>query len=434
ELKMVFAPPPAALSRRVVVTGLGAVTPLGVGLEATWNRLIHGDCGVSAITSFDTHGLECKVGGQVPDSFNALDHINPREARSQDVRFISFAIAAANEAIRDANWTPTTESQKERAGVAIGAGIGNLQEIVDTGALIQQQKFRRVSPFFVPRILINLAAGHVSMMHGLKGPNHACTTACATGSHSIGDAYRFIRNGDADVMVAGGSEASLNPLSFCGFLQAKALATKVIHAPAEASRPFDQHRDGFVMGEGAGVVDYDHAKARGAKIYGEVRGYGLSGDAHHLTAPHESGDGAFRAMQAALGQSGLDITDIDYINAHATSTPLGDAAENRAIKRLFGKLPLRNTEHWPCLMSRCRGPRGAVGHLLGAAGAVEAIFALKALHENIAPPTLNLTSQTAEFDLNYVANVAQTAPIRAVLSNSFGFGGTNSSLCFATLD
>ncbi|ETV74955.1 beta-ketoacyl-acyl-carrier-protein synthase II [Aphanomyces astaci] len=425
---MVFAPPPAALSRRVVVTGLGAVTPLGVGLEATWNRLIHGDCGVSAITSFDTHGLECKVGGQVPDSFNALDHINPREARSQDVRFISFAIAAANEAIRDANWTPTTESQKERAGVAIGAGIGNLQEIVDTGSLIQQQKFRRVSPFFVPRILINLAAGHVSMMHGLKGPNHACTTACATGSHSIGDAYRFIRNGDADVMVAGGSEASLNSLSFCGFLRAKALATKFNESPAEASRPFDQHRDGFVMGEGAGVVvleDYDHAKARGAKIYGEVRGYGLSGDAHHLTAPHESGDGAFRAMQAALGQSGLDITEIDYINAHATSTPLGDAAENRAIKRLFG-------DHASNL--RVSSTKGAVGHLLGAAGAVEAIFALKALHENIAPPTLNLTSQTAEFDLNYVANVAQTAPIRAVLSNSFGFGGTNSSLCFATLD
>ncbi|RHZ26105.1 hypothetical protein DYB37_007233 [Aphanomyces astaci] len=331
---MVFAPPPAALSRRVVVTGLGAVTPLGVGLEATWNRLIHGDCGVSAITSFDTHGLECKVGGQVPDSFNALDHINPREARSQDVRFISFAIAAANEAIRDANWTPTTESQKERAGVAIGAGIGNLQEIVDTGSLIQQQKFRRVSPFFVPRILINLAAGHVSMMHGLKVPSIPRTHA----NVSVKLPFRY-----ADVMVAGGSEASLNPLSFCGFLRAKALATKVIHAPAEASRPFDQHRDGFVMGEGAGVVDYDHAKARGAKIYGEVRGYGLSGDAHHLTAPHESGDGAFRAMQAALGQSGLDITDIDYINAHATSTPLGDAAENRAIKRLFGKLPLRNT-------------------------------------------------------------------------------------------
>ncbi|RHY05354.1 hypothetical protein DYB36_006569, partial [Aphanomyces astaci] len=415
ELKMVFAPPPAALSRRVVVTGLGAVTPLGVGLEATWNRLIHGDCGVSAITSFDTHGLECKVGGQVPDSFNALDHINPREARSQDVRFISFAIAAANEAIRDANWTPTTESQKERAGVAIGAGIGNLQEIVDTGALIQQQKFRRVSPFFVPRILINLAAGHVSMMHGLKVP-------------SIYLVLMYLLSYHADVMVAGGSEASLNPLSFCGFLRAKALATKVIHSPTEASRPFDQHRDGFVMGEGAGVVhnqDYDHAKARGAKIYGEVRGYGLSGDAHHLTAPHESGDGAFRAMQAALGQSGLDITEIDYINAHATSTPLGDAAENRAIKRLFG-------DHASNL--RVSSTKGAVGHLLGAAGAVEAIFALKALHENIAPPTLNLTSQTAEFDLNYVANVAQTAPIRAVLSNSFGFGGTNSSLCFATLD
>ncbi|ETV95765.1 beta-ketoacyl-acyl-carrier-protein synthase II, variant [Aphanomyces invadans] len=339
---MVFGPPPTALSRRVVVTGLGAVTPLGVGIEATWKRLIDGECGISAITSFDTTGLECKIGGQVPDTFHAVDHINPREARSQDVRFISFAIAAANEALRDANWTPKTEQDKVRAGVAIGAGIGNLQEIADTGMLIQQQKFRRVSPFFVPRILINLAAGHVSMMHELKGPNHACTTACATGSHSIGDAYRFIRNGDADVMVAGGTEASLTPLSICGFLRAKALATKFNESPHQASRPFDEHRDGFVMGEGAGMCvleEYDHAKARGARIYGEIRGYGLSGDAHHLTAPRENGDGAYRAMESALRQSGLEPSDIDYINAHATSTPLGDAAENRAIKRLFGTHP-----------------------------------------------------------------------------------------------
>ncbi|ETV95764.1 beta-ketoacyl-acyl-carrier-protein synthase II [Aphanomyces invadans] len=425
---MVFGPPPTALSRRVVVTGLGAVTPLGVGIEATWKRLIDGECGISAITSFDTTGLECKIGGQVPDTFHAVDHINPREARSQDVRFISFAIAAANEALRDANWTPKTEQDKVRAGVAIGAGIGNLQEIADTGMLIQQQKFRRVSPFFVPRILINLAAGHVSMMHELKGPNHACTTACATGSHSIGDAYRFIRNGDADVMVAGGTEASLTPLSICGFLRAKALATKFNESPHQASRPFDEHRDGFVMGEGAGMCvleEYDHAKARGARIYGEIRGYGLSGDAHHLTAPRENGDGAYRAMESALRQSGLEPSDIDYINAHATSTPLGDAAENRAIKRLFGAHAYN---------LRVSSTKGAVGHLLGAAGAVEAIFALKALHENIAPPTLNLTHATAEFDLNYVPLVAQVAPIRAVLTNSFGFGGTNSSLCFAALD
>ncbi|EQC35249.1 3-oxoacyl-[acyl-carrier-protein] synthase II [Saprolegnia diclina VS20] len=421
-----FPPPPAALSRRVVITGLGAVTPLGVGLEATWNRLINGDCGISTLTSFDTTGLDCTVGGQVPD-FDPLEHINRREARSQDVRFISFAIAAANEAIKDAQWTPASDAAKERAGVAIGAGIGNLQEIVETAALVQQQKYRRVSPFFVPRILINLAAGHVSMMHGLKGPNHACTTACATGSHSIGDAYRFIRNGDADVMVAGGSEASLNPLSMCGFLRAKALATKFNDNPEAASRPFDAQRDGFVMGEGAGVCfleEYEHAKARGARIYGEIRGYGLSGDAHHLTAPTENGDGAFRAMQSAVAQSGLQFSDIGYINAHATSTPLGDAAENRAIKRLFGShaynLSVSST-------------KGAVGHLLGAAGAIEAIFALKAMHESVLPPTLNLHEKIDEFDLDYVPLEAKARTVNAVLSNSFGFGGTNSSLCFAKI-
>ncbi|KAF0720813.1 Aste57867_8 [Aphanomyces stellatus] len=445
---MVFGPPPAALSRRVVVTGLGAVTPLGVGLEATWKRLIQGECGVSKITAFDTTGLDCNVAAQVPDDFDPLEHINKREARSQDVRFISFAIAAANEAIRDAQWAPTTEAQKERAGVAIGAGIGNLQEIVDTAALIHEKKYRRVSPFFVPRILINLAAGHVSITHGLKGPNHACTTACATGSHSIGDAYRFIRNGDADVMVAGGTEASLNPISMCGFLRAKALATKFNDKPHAASRPFDAARDGFVMGEGAGICfleEYEHAKARGARIYGEIRGYGLSGDAHHMTAPHESGDGAYRAMESALRQSGLQASDIKYINAHATSTPLGDAAENRAIKRLFG--PSFSLSH--VVQSResvspigahaynlsVSSTKGAVGHLLGAAGAVEAIFSLKALHENVLPPTLNLTNLSDDFDLDYVPLQAKRGvEVNAVLSNSFGFGGTNSSLCFAKID
>ncbi|CAK4361285.1 unnamed protein product [Aphanomyces euteiches] len=425
---MVFGPPPAALSRRVVVTGLGAVTPLGVGLEETWTRLIKGECGISTITKFDTTGLDCTVAGQVPDSFDPLEHINKREARSQDVRFISFAMAAANEAIRDAKWSPTTESEKHRAGVAIGAGIGNLTDIMDTSALIQEKKYRRVSPFIVPRILINLAAGHVSIMHGLKGPNHACTTACATGSHSIGDAYRLIRNGDADVMVAGGTEASLNPFAVVGFQRAKAIATKFNDTPTEASRPFDARRDGFIMGEGAGICfleEYEHAKARGAKIYGEIRGYGLSGDANHMTAPPEDGDGAHRAMESALRQSGLDATDIKYINAHATSTPLGDAAENRAIKRLFGKhaydLSVSST-------------KGAVGHLLGAAGAVEAIFALKALHENVLPPTLNLTSPGEEFDLDYVPLQAKHGKsIDAVLTNSFGFGGTNSSLCFAKI-
>ncbi|RHY32962.1 hypothetical protein DYB32_002071 [Aphanomyces invadans] len=373
---MVFGPPPTALSRRVVVTGLGAVTPLGVGIEATWKRLIDGECGISAITSFDTTGLECKIGGQVPDTFHAVDHINPREARSQDVRFISFAIAAANEALRDANWTPKTEQDKVRAGVAIGAGIGNLQEIADTGMLIQQQKFRRVSPFFVPRILINLAAGHVSMMHELK----VSSTSSWTGQRrraAVGSKPRMhhsVRYREPQYW----RRLSLHSKRRSRYRAMVSTLTRFVQfneSPHQASRPFDEHRDGFVMGEGAGmcvlevpsrartamtrrhVQEYDHAKARGARIYGEIRGYGLSGDAHHLTAPRENGDGAYRwvpchsrvarrylstppsAMESALRQSGLEPSDIDYINAHATSTPLGDAAENRAIKRLFGTHP-----------------------------------------------------------------------------------------------
>ncbi|DBA04067.1 TPA: hypothetical protein N0F65_009414 [Lagenidium giganteum] len=433
--QLAYAPPPPAPTRRVVVTGLGAVTPFGVGLEHSWNALLasesNGGLPPQTIDAFDTTGLGCTIAAQVPRGdaaahhFRANDWINPKNQRSQEVDFIAFAMAAAKEAIQDSGWSPSSDEERERAGVAVGAGIGNIQDIVDVGRLIDEKKYRRVSPFFIPRILINLAAGHISMEYGLKGPNHSCVTACATGSHSIGDAFRFIRHGEADVMVAGGAEASINAISVCGFLRSQALATKFNDRPTEASRPFDSRRDGFVMGEGAGVVvleEYEHAKRRGARIYAEVRGYGLSGDSHHMTAPPENGDGARRAMQAALQQSGLQLSDIGYINAHATSTPLGDRAENAAVKTLFGE----HAEHLGMSSTK-----GAVGHLLGAAGAVEAIFAIKALHHNVMPPTLNLTETTEEFTLNYVPRAPQEKELRAVMSNSFGFGGTNSALCFS---
>uniref|UniRef100_K3WGD3 3-oxoacyl-[acyl-carrier-protein] synthase n=1 Tax=Globisporangium ultimum (strain ATCC 200006 / CBS 805.95 / DAOM BR144) TaxID=431595 RepID=K3WGD3_GLOUD len=428
--QLAFGAPPTAPTRRVVVTGLGAVTPFGVGVQNSWDALLRSQSAIKTIESFDTEGLVCSIAAQVPrgdgeHAFRVRDFANPKNLRSQEVDFIGFALAAAKEAIADSGWTPNSDEERERAGVAIGAGIGNIQEIVDVGQLVREKKYRRVSPFFIPRILINLAAGHVSIEHGLKGPNHSCVTACATGSHSIGDAFRFIRHGDADVMVAGGTEASINEISICGFLRSQALSTKFNDRPAEASRPFDTQRDGFVMGEGAGIVvleEYEHAKKRGARIYAEVRGYGLSGDSHHMTAPPENGDGARRAMKAAIAQSGLALSDIGYINAHATSTPLGDRAENSAVKDLFGD----HAQHLGFSSTK-----GAVGHLLGAAGAVEAIFAIKALHHNVMPPTLNLHETTEEFTLNYVPNQPQEKELHAVLSNSFGFGGTNSSLCFS---
>ncbi|GAB9469897.1 Beta-ketoacyl-acyl-carrier-protein synthase ii [Globisporangium polare] len=404
--QLAFAPPPPAPTRRVVVTGLGAVTPFGVGLQHSWDALLGSQSAIKTIDKFDTEGLACTIAGQVPrgdgeHAFRAKDWANPKSLRSQDVDFIAFALAAAKEAILDSGWTPNSDEERERAGVCVGAGIGNIQEIVDVGQLIVEKKYRRVSPFFIPRILINLAAGHISIEHGLKGPNHSCVTACATGSHSIGDAFRFIRHGDADVMVAGGTEASINEISICGFLRSQALSTKFNDSPSGASRPFDSQRDGFVMGEGAGVVvleEYEHAKKRGARIYAEVRGYGLSGDSHHMTAPTENGDGARRAMRAAIAQSGLALSDIGYINAHATSTPLGDRAENAAVKELFG-------EH---------------AQNLGFSST-----------KNVMPPTLNLSETTEEFTLNYVPNQPQEKELRAVLTNSFGFGGTNSSLCFS---
>ncbi|TYZ56904.1 hypothetical protein PybrP1_006070 [[Pythium] brassicae (nom. inval.)] len=430
--QLAFAPPPPAPTRRVVVTGLGAVTPYGVGLQHSWEALLNSQSAITTIEKFDTAGLGCSIAGQVPrgdgeHAFRVKDWANPKSLRSQDVDFIAFALAAAREAIQDSGWSPTSDAERERAGVAIGAAIGNVQDIADVGQLVAEKKYRRVSPFFIPRVLINLAAGHVSIEHGLKarGPNHSCVTACATGSHSIGDAFRFIRHGDADVMVAGGTESTINEITTCGFLRSQALATKFNDRPTEASRPFDAQRDGFVMGEGAGVVvleEYEHAKRRGARIYAEVRGYGLSGDSYHMTAPTDNGDGARRAMEAAVAQSGLALSDIGYINAHATSTPLGDRAENAAVKALFGT----HAQHLGVSSTK-----GAIGHLLGAAGAVEAIFAIKALHHNVMPPTLNLNETTEEFTLNYVAKQPQEKELRAVLTNSFGFGGTNSSLCFS---
>ncbi|KAG1711054.1 hypothetical protein DVH05_013771 [Phytophthora capsici] len=425
-----FGALPPTPNRRVVVTGLGAVTPFGVGVSRSWDALLDSQCAIRTVDALADTDLKCTIGAAVPrgegdGAFRTKDWVNLKNLRAQEPDFIAFTLAAADEALKDSGWSPQSDEERERAGVAIGAGMGNIQEVMDVGQLIKDKKYRRVSPFFVTRILINLAAGHVSIEHGLKGPNHSCVTACATGSHSIGDAANLIRHGNADVMIAGGTEATLNEISICAFMRAQALSTKFNDRPQEASRPFDSQRDGFVMGEGAGILvleEYEHAKKRGAKIYAEVRGYGLSGDSNHITAPLESGDGARRAMQSAIEQSGVSLSDIGYINAHATSTPLGDRAENAAVKDLFG-------EHANHLgMS---STKGAIGHLLGAAGAIEAIFSIKALHHNVMPPTLNLTETTEEFTLNYVPNQPQEKELRAVLTNSFGFGGTNASLLFA---
>ncbi|KAG7389608.1 hypothetical protein PHYPSEUDO_010005 [Phytophthora pseudosyringae] len=440
-----FAPPPPVPPRRVVVTGLGAVTPFGVGVERAWEHILDSQCAIQSLDMLVDSGLNCTVGATVPKgdeqgAFHTKDWTNPKSFRAQEVDHVAIALAAADEALKDSRWTPQSDEERERAGVAIGAACGNIQEVMDVGALIKEKKFHRVSPFFVPRILINLAAGHVSIEHGLKlgtcalihsvsppaqGPVHSCVTACATGSHSIGDAARFIQHGDADVMVAGGTEPTINEMAICAFDRPRALSTKYNDHPKEASRPFDSKRDGFVMGEGAGIVvleEYEHAKKRGARIYAEVRGYGLSGDGSHITAPLKNGDGARRAMQSAIAQSGLALSDIGYVNAHAAGTPLGDRAENAAIKTLFGghayKLAVSST-------------KGSIGHLQGSAGAVEAIFAVKALHHNVMPPTLNLTETTQEFTLNYVPNQPQEKELHAVMSNSFGFGGTNASLLFA---
>jgi 3-oxoacyl-[acyl-carrier-protein] synthase II len=415
--------------RRVVVTGLGLVTPLGCGVQATWSRLIAGESGLGKIDRFDASDLPARVAAQLPAGETADGHWNPddwldkREQRKVDP-FITYGLAAAQQAVDDSGWLPTDEEDRCRTGVMIGSGIGGLGTIADTAVTLHEKGPRRVSPFFIPAALINLISGQASIRFGFKGPNHAPVTACATGAHAIGDAGRLIQFGDADVMLAGGSEAAICRLGIAGFAAARALSTGFNDEPQRASRPWDKDRDGFVMGEGAGVVvleEYEHAKARGAKIYAELRGYGLSGDAHHITAPAEDGSGGYRAMTAALKRADLGTTDIDYINAHGTSTPLGDEIELGAVKRLFGR-----HAHELAMSST----KSSIGHLLGAAGAVEAIFSILAVRDSVLPPTLNLDNPSEGCDLNLVAKTAQKRPVRAALSNSFGFGGTNASLIF----
>ncbi len=416
--------------RRVVVTGLGLVSPLGCGVQVNWSRLINSESGIGAIQSFDVSDLPAKIAGQVPRGetsegrFNADDWVKPKEQRRMD-DFIIYALAASEQALNDAEWKPEDEESRERTGVMIGSGIGGLNEIAKGALTIEHGGGpRKLSPFFIPAALINLASGHLSIRFGFKGPNHSVVTACATGAHAIGDAARLIILDDADVMVAGGTESAVCRLGIAGFTAAKALSTRFNDTPEKASRPWDVDRDGFVMSEGAASLvleEYEHAKKRGARIYGEVVGYGLSGDAYHITAPSSDGGGAYRCMKAALQRAQMDPSDIDYINAHGTSTPLGDEIELGAVKRLFGdaayKLSMSST-------------KSAVGHLLGAAGAAEALFSLKAMEAGVVPPTLNLDQPSEGCDLDLVPHVAKERPVRAVMSNSFGFGGTNASLIF----
>ena len=413
--------------RRVVVTGLGIVSPLGCGVERTWKRLINGESGIRAIEHFDVSDLAAKVAGVIPRGTGEgeldLDKVVPAKERRRMDDFIVYGLAAAQEAIADSGWTPEDDEGRERTGVMIGSGIGGLPAIAEGALTLKDNGPRRVSPFFIPSALINLVSGHVSIQYGFKGPNHAVVTACATGAHASGDAARLIMFGDADVMVAGGAESAVCRLGIAGFAACKALSTARNDDPQAASRPWDKDRDGFVMGEGAGVLvleELEHAKARGAKIYGEVIGYGMSGDAYHITAPAEDGNGAFRAMQAALKRAELQPGDIDYINAHGTAT-MGDVIELGAVKRLFG-----NAIETVSMSST----KSAIGHLLGAAGAVEAIFSLLAIRDQIAPPTLNLDNPDEGCDIDLVAKVAKKREINYAMSNSFGFGGTNASLIF----
>jgi 3-oxoacyl-[acyl-carrier-protein] synthase II len=420
--------------RRVVVTGLGIVSPLGVGVEHNWRAILAGRSGISGIQSFDVGDLPAKIAGQVPRGdkasglFNADDYVPPKEQKKMDT-FIIYAIGAAHEAVADSGWVPADDEERERTGVMVGSGIGGLNYIYEASVMLHERGPRRISPFFIPASLINEASGHISINYGFRGPNHSVVTACSTGAHAIGDAARLIALDEADVMVAGGAEAAVCRLGIAGFAACRALSTGFNDTPEEASRPFDRGRDGFVMGEGAGIVvleELEHAKARGAKIYGEVVGYGMSGDAFHMTAPSETGDGAFRAMRNALRRAEMLPDAIDYINAHGTSTPLGDEIEVGAVRRLFGAAAETVS------MS---STKSAVGHLLGAAGAVEAIFSILAMRDDVAPPTLNLHNPSENcLGVDLVPLVARERPIRAVLSNSFGFGGTNASLVFKELN
>ena len=413
--------------RRVVVTGLGMVTPLGVGVDHNWKQILAGKSGIDRITGFDVDDIACQIAGQVPgpDEEGGLDldaFIDPREQRRQD-RFIQLGLVAAQLAVEDSGWMPDDVEAQNRTGVMIGSGIGGLETIVTTDQLMNERGTRRISPFFIPSALINLISGHVSIKYGFRGPNHSVVTACSTGAHAIGDAARMVALDDADVMVAGGAEAAVCRIGMAGFAAARALFTGYNDDPQRGSRPWDTGRDGFVMGEGAGIVvleELEHAKARGATIYAEVKGYGMSGDAYHITAPAEDGDGGFRAMQAALKRAGLTADDIDYVNAHGTSTPLGDLIEAGAVRRLLGDA-VSNVS-----MS---STKSATGHLLGAAGAIEAIYSVKAVQTGDLPPTLNLESpEEAVADFDLVPLKTRNRDVRNAMSNSFGFGGTNASL------
>lgn len=415
--------------RRVVVTGLGMVSPLAASVAGTWRRLIAGESGIRAITSFDVSDMACQIAGTVledggADSFRPDDVMSPKDQRKND-RFILLAMAAADEAVADSGWVPPDDEARDRTGVMIGAGIGGLASIFESAQTLIERGPKRVSPFFIPSSLINLASGQVSIKHGFRGPNHSVVTACASGAHAIGDAARLIAFGDADVMVAGGAESAVNRLGIAGFCACRALSTGYNDTPQMASRPFDKGRDGFVMGEGAGILileEYEHAKKRGAHIYAEIIGYGLSGDAYHVTSPAEDGNGGFRAMQAALKRAGIAPSDIDYINAHGTSTPLGDEIEMGAVRRLLGDavghVSISST-------------KSSIGHLLGAAGAVEAIFSILSIRDQIAPPTLNLRDVSESIvGMDLVPLTAKERKITTVMSNSFGFGGTNASVIF----
>ncbi|WP_138935063.1 beta-ketoacyl-ACP synthase II [Roseovarius arcticus] len=417
--------------RRVVVTGLGLVTPLASGVEESWSRLLDGQSGAGLITRFDPSQVLTKYACEVPlgdgtdGTFNADHFMEPKERRKVD-DFILYGVAAAQQAVEDSGWMPQDEEARQRTGVMIGSGIGGLRSIEETTLVIRDKGARRVSPFFIPGALINLISGQVGIRYGFKGPNHSVVTACSSGAHAIGDAARLIIFGDADVMIAGGAEAAICEIGIAGFNACKALSTRRADDPKAASRPYDVDRDGFVMGEGAGIVvleEYEHAKARGAKIYAEVLGYGLSGDAHHITAPAEDGDGGFRAMKMALGHAGIVASDIDYINAHGTST-MADTIELKAVERLMGDAASKAT------MS---STKSATGHLLGAAGAIESIFSILAIRDQVVPPTINLDNPAVETPLDLAPHKKVERSVKFAMSNSFGFGGTNASVCFGAV-
>ncbi|OMG60940.1 MULTISPECIES: beta-ketoacyl-ACP synthase II [Brevundimonas] len=425
--------------RRVVITGLGLVTPLGSGVEHVWQGILDGRSGIRPITAFDTEGYGCTIAGEVPSVDGRgggeagqpgvfdPDQVMSAKDRKRVDDFILYAIAAADEALADADWKPESEDDKEATGVMVGSGIGGLGPIADTAIVLKEQGVRRVSPFFIPSALINLASGQISIRHGLKGPNHSVVTACATGAHAIGDAARMIALGDADVMVAGGAESSVVPIGIAGFLACKALCTAYNDTPEKASRPYDRGHAGFVMGEGAGIMvleEYEHAKARGAKIYAEVVGYGMSGDAYHITAPSEDGDGGLRAMKAALKRAGMQPSDLDYVNTHGTST-MADWIELKAVERLVG-------DHAKDLA--VSSTKSMTGHLLGAAGAIESIFSVLAIRDQMAPPTINLDDPEMETPIDLIPHKGKAKKIDVAMSNSFGFGGTNAAVIFKKVD